>query len=127
MSRFDGDSHVDGAFPTVPLTRRKLLKAAGASGLAVTGASVLGVAPAAASKRHRRATLDTVTVGHPEPVEGLDAIIPHTISDEAVTANSIEALLVYDAGGRLRPALAQSWKQTDPTTYVFQIRRNVTF
>jgi peptide/nickel transport system substrate-binding protein len=127
MSRSDADIHVDEAFLAAPLTRRKLLVSAGASGLALAGAGFLGAAPAAAARRSRSAEIDTFTVGHPEPVEGLDAIIPHTISDEAVTANSIEALLVYDAAGRLRPALAQSWKQTDPTTYVFQIRRNVTF
>jgi peptide/nickel transport system substrate-binding protein len=40
---------------------------------------------------------------------------------------ALEPLLIASKSGRLVPWLAQSWKQTSPTTYVYNIRRGVKF
>jgi peptide/nickel transport system substrate-binding protein len=39
----------------------------------------------------------------------------------------MEPLLVAEKSGQLEPWLAQSWKQTSPTTYVYNIRHGVKF
>lgn len=44
-----------------------------------------------------------------------------------VAAATAEGLVTTDAAGNLAPALATSWEQTDPTTYVFQIDDSAVF
>ena len=40
---------------------------------------------------------------------------------------ALEPLLIAEKSGKLKPWLAQSWKQTSPTTYVYNIRHGVKF
>src|SRR3984957_3892678 len=40
---------------------------------------------------------------------------------------ALEPLLIAEKNGTLKPWLAQSWKQTSPTTYVYNIRHGVKF
>lgn len=40
---------------------------------------------------------------------------------------ALEPLLIAEKSGQLKPWLAQSWKQVDPTTYVYNIRHGVKF
>jgi peptide/nickel transport system substrate-binding protein len=40
---------------------------------------------------------------------------------------ALEPLLIAEKSGKLEPWLAQSWKQTNPTTYVYNIRHGVKF
>jgi peptide/nickel transport system substrate-binding protein len=40
---------------------------------------------------------------------------------------ALEPLLIAEKSGKLEPWLAQSWKQVNPTTYVYNIRRGVKF
>ena len=40
---------------------------------------------------------------------------------------ALEPLLIAEKSGKLKPWLAQSWKQTNPTTYVYNIRHGVKF
>ena len=40
---------------------------------------------------------------------------------------ALEPLLIATKSGKLVPWLAQSWKQTSPTTYVYNIRHGVKF
>jgi peptide/nickel transport system substrate-binding protein len=40
---------------------------------------------------------------------------------------ALEPLLIAEKSGKLQPWLAQSWKQTSPTTYVYNIRPGVKF
>jgi peptide/nickel transport system substrate-binding protein len=40
---------------------------------------------------------------------------------------ALEPLLIAEKSGKLEPWLAQSWKQTSPTTYVYNIRHGVKF
>lgn len=44
-----------------------------------------------------------------------------------VAALIAEGLVAPDGTGKLVPALAESWKQTDPTTYVYTIREDAKF
>lgn len=45
----------------------------------------------------------------------------------AVLANIYDTLIHRDAGLRLRPGLALSWRAVDPTTWEFKLRRGVKF
>ena len=40
---------------------------------------------------------------------------------------ALEGLLHLDEHARLQPRLAESWSNPDPRTYVFKLRRGVTF
>src|SRR5215475_6026311 len=40
---------------------------------------------------------------------------------------ALEPLLIAEKNGTLKPWLAESWKQTSPTTYVYNIRPGVKF
>lgn len=48
---------------------------------------------------------------------------------EGVPANNVirelfEGLTAADGAGKIVPGVAESWKQTDPTTWVFKLRQN---
>jgi peptide/nickel transport system substrate-binding protein len=111
-----------------PLSRRKLLVAAAAGGAALAAGASLGALPASASTSGSSAgTLDTLTWAYPEAVDTLDPVKAGTLGSEGAIASAVESLLVYDAKGKLIPALATGWKQTDTTTYVYTIRQGVKF
>ncbi|MGW3562482.1 ABC transporter substrate-binding protein [Streptomyces sp. NPDC000941] len=42
-------------------------------------------------------------------------------------AGCLETLVKYQTGGAIKPMLATSWNQTDPTTWDFTLRQGVTF
>jgi peptide/nickel transport system substrate-binding protein len=55
---------------------------------------------------------------------------PHSLNESlqlSVTSNVYEGLVGRDKDLRLVPALATAWKQTSPTTWRFELRRNVQF
>jgi peptide/nickel transport system substrate-binding protein len=68
-----------------------------------------------------------VRVATPYDLTTLD---PHAVdwaSHTGILANLYEPLVTMDAEMRLRPALAESWESPDPLTWVFHLRRGVTF
>lgn len=50
-----------------------------------------------------------------------------TMTSAYVLGNFYDALVTADNDGNLHPALALSWEMRDPTTWVFQLRPNITF
>ena len=100
-------------------TRRTLLKQAGAA------AAVAALAPRVARAQGRKPTL---TIALPSTPETID---PHQF--RSVLSGSIinlmgEGLLTRDPYTmELRPLLAESWRNVNPTTWEFKLRRGVKF
>jgi peptide/nickel transport system substrate-binding protein len=84
------------------------------------GLSLVGVTAAAAPR-------GTLTIGIPPDVHTLDPTMTPEVNAENVAAMIMEPLLYLDPQGRLQPLLAESWQVLDPTTYLFRLRRGVTF
>jgi len=99
-------------------TRRALLKSAAA-------AAAVAVAPRAARAQAKKPTL---TIGFPSSPETID---PHQL--RSVLSGSIiglmgEGLAVRDPQTmEVKPLLAESWKNVNPTTWEFKLRRGVKF
>src|SRR5688572_3127841 len=100
-------------------TRRALLKSAGAA------AAVAALAPRVARAQARKPVL---TIALPSTPETID---PHQF--RSVLSGSIinlmgEGLLTRDPYSmELKPVLAESWRNVNPTTWEFKLRRGVKF
>jgi peptide/nickel transport system substrate-binding protein len=73
------------------------------------------------------ASAQTVRIGNQGDALSMD---PHSLNESlqlSVTGNVYEPLVGRDRSLNLVPALASSWKQTSPTVWQFELRKNVTF
>jgi peptide/nickel transport system substrate-binding protein len=73
------------------------------------------------------ASAQTVRIGNQGDALSMD---PHSLNESlqlSVTGNVYEPLVGRDSKLGLTPALATSWRQTSPTVWRFELRRNVTF
>lgn len=62
------------------------------------------------------------------PVATLDpGLVYDSGGNNNVTFTECDSLLQFDQDLKLAPMLAKSWKQTNPTTYVYELRDDVTF
>jgi oligopeptide transport system substrate-binding protein len=57
-------------------------------------------------------------------VETLDPNAAESVAAANVSRDLFEGLTATDAEGKVVPGVAQTWEQTDPTTWVFHLRRN---
>jgi peptide/nickel transport system substrate-binding protein len=69
----------------------------------------------------------TLAIGTSQDVLTLD--LPNYRSTQDLLIGSIvfDTLVVYDKDAKLQPGLAESWKQIDPLTYEFKLRKGVKF
>jgi peptide/nickel transport system substrate-binding protein len=97
--------------------------------LAVTAAVIVAVLTTGAAARPsaKSKTLGTLTWATASSPAKLD--IPGSFTVDTLTTLSpvLQTPLVLDDNGNLKPQLATSWKQLDPVTYVYQIRKGVKF
>src|SRR5437868_1243742 len=56
--------------------------------------------------------------------ETLDPALAESVGANNLTRDLFEALTANDAAGHIVPGVAESWKQTNPTTWVFKLRQN---
>jgi oligopeptide transport system substrate-binding protein len=56
--------------------------------------------------------------------ETLDPALAESVGANNLTRDLFEALTANDADGKIVPGVAESWKQTDATTWVFKLRKN---
>lgn len=56
--------------------------------------------------------------------ESLDPALAESVGANNIARDLFEALTAADNEGRIVPGLAESWKQTEPTTWVFKLRKN---
>lgn len=59
--------------------------------------------------------------------ESLDPALSETVNSATIVCDIFEGLTAIDRDGKVVPGVAQSWKQTNPTTWVFTLRKNSTF
>jgi ABC-type transport system substrate-binding protein len=100
-----------------------LLVVAGLSGCGLP-ANPSAKAQQAAAKIHRGGTL---TVGLNATFNGLDPDLQPNQAVAWIDSLVYSRLLRFTPSLKLVGDLAQSWKQTSPTSYVFQLRRGVSF
>ena len=78
-------------------------------------------------KKATAAKNTTLTYGLTGDIVSLDPAFAYDYNTNPVTDQITESLLAYDADNKLIANLAKSWKCVDPTTYVYEIRSDVTF
>ena len=59
--------------------------------------------------------------------ETLDPALVESVGAYQITSDLFEGLTATNTAGETVPGVAQSWKQVDPVTWVFTLRRNTTF
>ena len=69
----------------------------------------------------------TLKFGISRDAVGIDPHISYGVTSSSIQGNVYDNLVDLDPQGRIMPSLAESWTQPEPTTYVFKLRRNVTF
>lgn len=117
---------------TPALSRRTVLRGAGASTLALllTGrdaaaARWLATTPGTASTAG--ADIEELKIGFAASLSNLYPGKEAGILNYYVAALVSEGLVAPDGQGNLVPALAESWEKTSPTTYVYTLRAGTTF
>ena len=59
--------------------------------------------------------------------ESMDPAVAETVPSNQIMRDLFEGLTATDATGKTVPGVAESWKQTNPTTWVFKLRTNAKF
>ena len=59
--------------------------------------------------------------------ESLDPALAESVPANSIARDLFEGLTATDNGGKVLPGVAESWKQTNPTTWVFTLRKNAAF
>jgi oligopeptide transport system substrate-binding protein len=93
---------------------------AGAALLAFAGLAAAATVPAGV-KLHE--TQELVRNNGSEP-ETLDAALATGVPANNVIREMFEGLCAADNNGKIVPGVAESWKQVDPQTWVFKLRKN---
>lgn len=113
----NADSDRDGR-----LDRRAFLTRAG---MVTAGASLAPLLAACGSAS--APSVDKLSWAMANPLQTLDFVHEFDYASEEADSLGLEALMRYKADGTLEPALAQSFSQPDPLTYVYDLRPNVKF
>jgi peptide/nickel transport system substrate-binding protein len=111
------------------LTRRQLLLKAGVAGGAIALGGALGTTGSARAAAYvagakRGGTLQAALTGEPD---SLDPALSQIYTGAQVYDNIFSKLVDLDSNQKVIGVLATSWKQTGPTTWVFDLRPNVKF
>src|SRR5664279_6559011 len=85
---------------------------------------VLVVAAAATLSSGLAHAQKTLNWGTGADVDTMDVHIAGTVASWVMYEMVYETLLTTDKDMKLRPGLAESWKQTSPTSYVLNLRKN---
>lgn len=59
--------------------------------------------------------------------ESMDPAVAETVPSNQILRDLFEGLTATDTTGKTVPGVAESWKQTSPTTWVFKLRANAKF
>lgn len=101
-----------------PLTAAAALMAA--LTVALCGSSLAATIPPG-TQLHASQTL--IRNGGSEP-ESLDPALAESVGANNITRDLFEALTANNEHGKTVPGVAESWQQTDTTTWVFKLRKN---
>ena len=122
----------------LPVSRRTLLQGAGATALLALLAACGSDDDSGSTATTAGGSTDNSTAAGPQEIDTLTVAFPSSISNlypgqEAgnfnyyIAALIAEALVAPDSTGKLVGALAESWTNPTPTTYVYALRSGVTF
>jgi peptide/nickel transport system substrate-binding protein len=70
---------------------------------------------------------DTLTIAIAGETSNIDPAYCYDDENNPVADQITETLLYYDAENQLQPGLVEKWEAVDDTTYVYDLRQNVTF
>ncbi len=70
---------------------------------------------------------DTLNVGLSAEILSMDSAFAYDFSTNPVVIQVTESLLYYDENDQLQNGLTESWEEVDPQTYVYNVRKDVTF
>lgn len=87
---------------------------------AIASSSIAAVIPAGV-QLHATQTLIRNNGSEPET---LDPAVAESVGANTITRDLFEALTANDSDGKTVPGVAESWKQTNTTTWVFKLRPN---
>ncbi len=90
-------------------------------------AVAMGMGMGAATVAPGWAEETSITWGKPAEITGFDVHVAGTVASWEMYQVVYETLLAADENLQLQGALAESWEQTSPTTYVFNLRKNAAF
>jgi peptide/nickel transport system substrate-binding protein len=108
---------------TIPIARRRLaVLAVGALALSAAGYGSLASSSLAGSAKPTSLTWGITSLD-----SSLDPGLVYNIDPNVVTAAMCNSLLQFGPQGQLQPELASSWRQTSPTTYVYNLVHNARF
>ncbi len=93
----------------------------------VAATAALGFGLAATCVLPSLAQDKTITWGKPAEITGFDVHVAGTVASWEMYQMIYETLLAADENLNLEGALAESWEQTSPTSYVFKIRDGAAF
>lgn len=88
--------------------------------LAFMGSSIAAVIPPG-TQLHPTQTLIR---NNGSETETLDPALAESVGANNITRDLFEGLTAVDQNGKTVPGVAESWKQTNPTTWVFKLRPN---
>lgn len=91
-----------------------------ALGLGVSGAAFAAKVPAGTPL----AAKQEIVRNNGSEAESLDPAIAESVGANNLVRDLFEGLTATDNEGRVVPGVAESWKQKDPTTWVFTLRKN---
>lgn len=98
-----------------------------AAGALLLSACATAPAPSATAGRDTGQEISHITVALPGSLSNLYPGQESGILNFYVASIAQEGLVSVDASGKLEPGLAESWKQTDPLTYVYELRTDAKF
>ena len=135
MSGINGPGRTEGPRAEDVLTRRSLLRGAGAGAvllatpalLAACGSDDGGAAARTGTQAASDREIAKITWGMGSGIRGTDIVRDYDAAVWASLANSLEGLVALAPDGSVEPRLAESWEQTSPTTYVYVLREGVTY
>ena len=104
--------------------RRAMLKGIAGTTLGLAAVAGAGASAEAAATPKRGGTL---AVGNDLELLTLDPIASTYLIEREIYYNIYESLLTMDTKANIMPGLATSYKASDPQTYVFTLRDDVTF
>ncbi|MDR1413136.1 MAG: ABC transporter substrate-binding protein, partial [Actinomycetes bacterium] len=96
-------------------------------GMVVLGACASSPQSSDTPDGEESAVQTTLNVGLNGDIKSLDPVYAYDTTTIPVVVQAMQGLLKYGANDELEPNIAESWEEVDSTTWVYQIRSNVTF
>lgn len=97
------------------------------AGAATAGVLLLAACATGAPSSETGAEIDHITVALPGSLSNLAVNQESGILNYYIASIAQEGLVSVDDQGRVQPGVAESWKQVDDVTYVYQIRNDAKF